>query len=184
MKTDVRLSTKFLTAQGAHQVGVLLTLAGEAPARRAPINVALVLDRSGSMGGPPLAAAKEAAIRFARFLGPDDRLTVVTFDDHVRTIFGPAPAGDAAAAMAIAAVHEGGSTNLSGGWLKGRAHVEEGLVEGVYRLADCLDLHGDPKDSSLPTCDFAWSRSLTASLVYPARHGSARARRAGARAVC
>lgn len=29
MKTDVRLSTKFLTAQGGHQVGVLVTLAGD-----------------------------------------------------------------------------------------------------------------------------------------------------------
>jgi Ca-activated chloride channel family protein len=139
VKTDVRLSTKFLTAQGAHQVGVLVTIAGEAPARRAAINVALVLDRSGSMGGTPLAAAKEAARRFARFLGPHDRLTVVTFDDTVRTIFGPAPAGDEAAAEAIAAVHEGGSTNLSGGWLKGRAHVEEGLVEGVNRVVLLTD---------------------------------------------
>ena len=40
MKTDVRLSTKFVTAQNAHQVGVLVTLAGEAPARRAPLNSA------------------------------------------------------------------------------------------------------------------------------------------------
>jgi hypothetical protein len=55
LKTDVRLSTKFVTAQNAHKVGVLVTLAGEAPARRAPLNIALVLDRSGSMGGPPLA---------------------------------------------------------------------------------------------------------------------------------
>jgi len=139
LKTDVRLSTKFVTAQNAHQVGVLVTLAGEAPARRAPLNIALVLDRSGSMGGRPLAAAKEAAIRFARFLGPDDRLTVVTFDDHVRTVFGPAPAGDDAAALAIAGVHEGGSTNLSGGWLKGRAHVEKGLVEGVNRVVLLTD---------------------------------------------
>jgi Ca-activated chloride channel family protein len=139
LKTDVRLSTKFVTAQNAHQVGVLVTLAGEAPVRRAPLNIALVLDRSGSMGGPPLAAAQEAAIRFARFLGPDDRLTVVTFDDHVRTIFGPAAGGDEAAAQAIAAVHEGGSTNLSGGWLKGRAHVEVGLVEGVNRVVLLTD---------------------------------------------
>ena len=49
MKTDVRLSTRFLTTQNAHQVGMLVSLAGETPARRAPINVALVLDRSGSM---------------------------------------------------------------------------------------------------------------------------------------
>ncbi len=70
MKTDVRLSTRFLTTQNAHQVGMLVTLEGETPVRRAPINVALVLDRSGSMHGMPLEAAKEAAARFASFLSP------------------------------------------------------------------------------------------------------------------
>lgn len=139
MKTDVRLSTKFLTAQNAHQVGVLVTVGGEAPPRRAPINVALVLDRSGSMTGMPLDAAREAAIRFARFLGPQDRLSVVTFADGVRTIWGPGPGGDDAAIEAIAGIHPGGSTNLSGGWLKGRAHVEEGLVDGVNRVVLLTD---------------------------------------------
>jgi hypothetical protein len=43
LKTDVRLSTKFVTAQNAHQVGVLVTLADEAPVRRAPLNTALVV---------------------------------------------------------------------------------------------------------------------------------------------
>ena len=61
MKTDVRLSTRFLTTQNAHQVGMLVSLTGETPVRRAPINVALVLDRSGSMSGVPLEAAKAAA---------------------------------------------------------------------------------------------------------------------------
>ena len=67
MKTDVRLSTRFLTTQNAHQVGMLVTLEGETPVRRPPINVALVLDRSGSMSGMPLEAAKDAAARFAVF---------------------------------------------------------------------------------------------------------------------
>ena len=119
MKADIRLSTRFLTTQNAHQVGMLVTLAGEAPVDRRPINVALVLDRSGSMSGPPLEAAKEAAARFSSFLTPQDRLSIVVFDDHVRTIFGPAPAGDPAALHAVARVVPGGSTNLSGGWLKG-----------------------------------------------------------------
>jgi Ca-activated chloride channel family protein len=139
MNADIKLSTRFLTAQNAHQVGLLVTVAGEAAPKRAPINVALVLDRSGSMTGPPLAAAKEAAIRFVRFLGKDDRLTVVAFDDQVCTIFGPAPAGDDAAADEIARVVEGGSTNLSGAWLAGRAHVADALGDGVNRVVLLTD---------------------------------------------
>lgn len=134
MRSDVKLSTKFLTTQNAHQVGLLVTLAGDTPARRAPINVSLVLDRSGSMSGLALESAKAAARRFASFLGSDDRLSVVVFDDRVETIFGPAPAGGNAAADAIARIDSRGSTNLSGGWLKGLEHVKRGLVEGTNRV--------------------------------------------------
>ena len=139
MQADLRLSTRFLTTQNAHQVGVLVTLSGEAPARRAPINVALVLDRSGSMSGMPLAAAKEAAVRFASCLTPADRLSVVAFDDEVQTVFGPSPAGDAAALDAIAGLFPGGSTNLSGGWLQGRKLVQQGTVEGTNRVVLLTD---------------------------------------------
>jgi len=139
MRTDVKLSTKFLTTQNAHQVGVLVTLSGEVPLQRAPINVALVLDRSGSMSGRPLEAAKDAAKRFAGFLGAGDRLTVVTFDSEVHTIFGPAPAGDPVALEAIDRIQDGGYTNLSGGWLQGLTHVKSGLVDGVNRIVLLTD---------------------------------------------
>ncbi|MEE9473161.1 MAG: VWA domain-containing protein [Acidimicrobiia bacterium] len=139
METNVQLSTKFLTTQNAHQVGMLITVAGEKPVDRRPINVALVLDRSGSMHGEPLEAAKNAAVRFATFLGERDRLAVVTFDDQIETVFGPQPAGDGTAEEAIRRIEVGGSTNLSGGWLKGREHVQSQLVDGTNRVVLLTD---------------------------------------------
>jgi Ca-activated chloride channel family protein len=139
MRADVRLSTRFETTQNAHQVGLLLTITGETPVRRSPINVALVLDRSGSMSGRPLEAAKEAASRFASFLSPADRLSVVAFDDEVRTIYGPAAAGGDGAQQAIAKLQPGGSTNLSGGWLKGLNHVQAAPVDGTNRVVLLTD---------------------------------------------
>jgi Ca-activated chloride channel family protein len=134
MKADVKLSTKLLSTQNAHQVGLLVGIEGEVPARRAPINLALVLDRSGSMAGAKLAAAREAAARFVRFLSEQDRLAVVAFDDQVATVYGPSPARPEAA-EAIARIPSGGSTNLSGGWLAGRAHVGDALLaDGVNRV--------------------------------------------------
>jgi len=139
MRSDVKLSTTFSTTQNAHQVGLLVTLEGDAPVRRAPINVSLVLDRSGSMAGEPLAAARAAAARFAGFLRAEDRLSIVAFDDEVRTVFGPAAGGDPAAEQVVARIQSGGSTNLSGGWLKGLAHARAGLVEGTNRVVLLTD---------------------------------------------
>lgn len=139
MQVNAGVSTRFLTTQNAHQVGLLITVSGERPVDRPPINVSLVLDRSGSMSGEPLRAAREAALRFLGFLGPDDRASVVTFDDEVRTVFGPGAGDDPAAGEAVRRIRSGGTTNLSGGWLQGRSHVGERRVEGTNRVVLLTD---------------------------------------------
>src|SRR6267378_2041971 len=50
---------------------------------RTPVNVAFVIDRSGSMDGARIAQAREAAIMAVKRLDPNDIASVVIFDDRV-----------------------------------------------------------------------------------------------------
>lgn len=52
-------------------------------ADRTPVNVAFVIDRSGSMAGPRIAQAREAAIMAVKRLDADDIASVVIFDNIV-----------------------------------------------------------------------------------------------------
>ena len=53
------------------------------PAPPRPKDVVLLLDRSGSMGGWKMVAARRAAARMVDTLTADDRFAVLTFDDQV-----------------------------------------------------------------------------------------------------
>ncbi|MEU8239510.1 VIT domain-containing protein [Actinoplanes missouriensis] len=67
-------------AEGTYQLVVLPPEAATAPR---PKDVVLLLDRSGSMGGWKMVAARRAAARVVDTLTGADRFTVLTFDHHV-----------------------------------------------------------------------------------------------------
>ena len=111
-------------------VRALLTIAGQVPAhrQRTPLAISLVLDRSASMGGNRLEAAKAASINAVERLHPDDVVSVIAFDDQVDVVAPPAPrARQFQLVQQVSGIYTGGSTNLSGGWLRGRQHMEQAL---------------------------------------------------------
>ena len=95
-------------------------LSNQEAAPRAPLDLALVIDRSGSMGGEPLAAALESASRIVRSLRSDDRVAIVAFDSAIEVVQPLTTASDREAIVArIKEIDARGSTDLFGGWEEG-----------------------------------------------------------------
>ena len=142
MKPQISLDRTIVTTRNDEVVNVLLELtAPPAPSiNRNPLDVVLVLDRSGSMAGAPLDAVTRAAAELLRLAGPEDRIGVVAFDSSVDLVL-PLGRHDATVAgRTVRAIGPGGSTNLSGGWLKGLemllGDVRDGALRRIILLTD------------------------------------------------
>jgi Ca-activated chloride channel homolog len=95
---------------------------------RPPLNLALVIDRSGSMAGSKLSYARKAARFLAGELTPRDRLAIVTFDDEVNVLVPSQPVLDPLTFIsAINTIDAGGCTALFDGWLAGSTQVAQQL---------------------------------------------------------
>jgi Ca-activated chloride channel family protein len=135
MEADIRLEHELLAIESEHTVHAMLELTapaveGERPTP--PLHLALAIDRSGSMSGPKLDAAKRAAAFLAHHLGPNDALAVVTYDDQVRLVAPLAPV-EPHLFPALESVVAEGTTNLSGGWLKAREELGRGQDPAATR---------------------------------------------------
>src|SRR5262249_55955170 len=98
--------------------------------RRAPVDVAFVLDRSGSMAGDKLALVKEAVDVAVGQLRDEDKTALVIYDHEVETLqhLEPAtPRVKTALRLALQGVDAGGSTTLCGGWLTGCVDLSKGV---------------------------------------------------------
>ncbi|HUW62608.1 MAG TPA: VWA domain-containing protein [Candidatus Bathyarchaeia archaeon] len=94
--------------------------------RRAPVNLAIVLDRSGSMSGGKLDRAKEAAIHAIGRLRDDDIVAVVAYDTNVEVIVPATKASEREAIyQAILRLQPGASTALFAGVSKGAQEIRK-----------------------------------------------------------
>ena len=140
------LKKGFLRAAADATYALVRIVAPEAPVTtesvvRTPLDIALVIDRSGSMSGQPLETAKECAVRIVKGLRPDDRISIVTFDTEIKVEQALVAVGDSKDVEArIRAIHSGGSTNLFGGWEEGAKQlapfVKKDRIARIILLSD------------------------------------------------
>ncbi len=81
--------------RGPREVVVQIDLDGRRPDRghRTPMNLAVVLDRSGSMGGAKIEKARQAACVAVDQLSDDDSFSLVIFDNETEVLIAPERVG-------------------------------------------------------------------------------------------
>lgn len=143
---------------------------------RPPLNLALVLDRSGSMNGPPLRHAKRAATCALGMLDARDRVAVVAYDHEVDVLVPSTPAtAPAVLAKAIRGVEARGYTALHAGWLEGGTqvarHHDPKALNRVILLTDGLANRGetDPDTIRADVAGLA-ARGIATSALGLGRH--------------
>ena len=110
---------------------------------RVPLNISVVLDRSGSMEGEKMVYAKKAATFLIDQLNNNDILSIVNYDDVIEVSSPSKPVTNKELLKkAIQQLESRSSTNLTGGMLEGYQQVKStkksGYVNRVLLMTDGL----------------------------------------------
>jgi len=143
---NINLATPVMTAEKRHSTFVKISLEGiqqQQEQTRIPANIAIVLDKSGSMQGEKIQRAREAAIMAIERLNGDDIVSVVSYDSRVDVIVPATKVTDKKTIFrAINQIRANGNTALFAGVSKGaqelRKFIDLNKVNRVILLSDGL----------------------------------------------
>jgi Ca-activated chloride channel family protein len=147
VKLDAELGRTVLPTSDPGNVYLRLSLKSLAAAKRereTQINAAIVIDRSGSMQGDRISAAKEGARVALERLSSDDTVALVAYNHNVEVLSRAAPLGGSRDRLkrAINRLTAGGTTALYDGVKEGGRQAEKFLsddnVNRVVLLSDGL----------------------------------------------
>jgi Ca-activated chloride channel family protein len=129
-----------------------------------PLNLSLVLDTSGSMGGEKLQNLKKAVGWVIDHLSPQDTIAITLFDDEVHPLVASTTVNDRAALLKeVEAIREAGGTAMSKGLRVGLDEAMKaqrtGVVSRIVLLTDgqtwgdsqdCIELAAQAGASGIP----------------------------------
>ncbi|HYQ86371.1 MAG TPA: VWA domain-containing protein [Bacteroidota bacterium] len=152
---EIRLEGRLNTSCVPHNGGTvylniqLTTGAGaDYSGTRRRMNLAVVLDRSGSMADDrKLDYAKRAILSLVDHLSPNDYLSIIVYDDQIETVFPMQPVRDRnQIKRLLKEIYPRGATNLGGGMMEGFREIDRDFrrdcVNRVILLSDGLANRG------------------------------------------
>jgi Ca-activated chloride channel family protein len=156
MNVKALLDVDMVALEAADKVTLMLDLtapANPAQSTRPGQAIQVVLDRSGSMEGQPLDAAKGSLLKLVSRLAPQDAFGLVAFDDSALVIVPTRTMADhhmPSLRKSIRDLQTGGSTDISAGYLMGLRELTRVQATGGSTLLLISDGHAnageqDPK---------------------------------------
>jgi Ca-activated chloride channel family protein len=176
MTLDVQTDRALVRAAGGSVRHVLIAFTAPDSvnaAARLPVNVALVIDRSGSMGGSKIELARKAVVQALQMVRSGDRFSVVCYDHEVDVLVPSTIASPEAVRNAVervAGLQARGNTDLGAGWLRGceqiAAHLTGSETGRCLLLSDGLANQGlTDRDELARHADALRQRGVSTSTI-------------------